>query len=147
MATVKGGDQVGRKLADLVRSVGESATLSVGFAEGATYPDGTSVPAVAALNEYGRPNKGQPPRPFFRRMLKENRDGWADTTAKLLRANDYDAKRAMEQLGAVVAGQLQKSIVDLVDPPLAPSTVARKGFDKPLINTSLMLKSVTHQVE
>ncbi|CAK8737721.1 hypothetical protein SODG_004934 [Sodalis praecaptivus] len=42
----------------------QSRRLKVGFAAGATYPDGTLVPVVAYTNEVGRPEKRQPPRPF-----------------------------------------------------------------------------------
>lgn len=146
MAKISGGGAAGEKLREFARNVHKASLLRVGFPESATYPDGTSVPLVAALNEFGRPSRGQPPRPFFRRMIKEKSGEWPTAIARLLKANDYDAKTTLEQAGDAIAGQLRQSIVDLVDPPLAPSTIARKGFDKPLINTSLMLKSVTKEV-
>src|SRR5260221_7472341 len=147
MAKVSGGDAIRKKLEEMARSARTASVLKVGFAEGATYPDGTSVPMVAAINEFGRPSRGQPPRPFFRRMVAKHKDEWPGAIAKLLKANDYDAKATLEQAGDAIAGQLRQSIVDLIDPPLAPSTIARKGFSKPLIDTSVLLNSVTHQVE
>jgi hypothetical protein len=50
-------------------------------------------------------------------------------------------------MGAGIAGQLRQSIIDLVAPPLAPSTIKRKGFDKPLIDQGIMLSSVDYEVE
>lgn len=38
--------------------------VRVGFINGETYPDGTSVAEVAYKNEYGVPENNQPPRPF-----------------------------------------------------------------------------------
>ncbi len=147
MAKVNGGDQVKQKLDDLTRSIKNATTLKVGFPEGATYPDGASLPMVAAINEFGAPSRGQPPRPFFRRMIKQHQGEWPAAIANLLKSNDYDAKKTLDQTGEAIVGQLRQSIVDFTDPPLAPSTIARKGFDKPLIDTSFMLKSVTKEVE
>jgi hypothetical protein len=42
---------------------------------------------------------------------------------------------------------LQQSIRDTNDPPLAQATIARKGFAKPLIDTSVMINSVDYEVE
>jgi hypothetical protein len=147
MATLKGGTAYKEKLDEMRRKLTSAKTVTVGFMESATYPDGTSVPMVAAINEFGAPSRGQPPRPFFRRMIKAKSGEWPGALQKLLKASDYDAKTALEQLGAGIAGQLRQSITELVDPPLAPATVKRKGFDKPLIDTSHMLNSITHQVD
>lgn len=63
MATVelKGGEALAKKLKELADKLGDGGTLRVGFIEGATYPDGTPVALVAAANEFGRPDKNQPP--------------------------------------------------------------------------------------
>lgn len=147
MATVHGGDVLERALSKIAEKVSAPATLRVGFLEGSRYPDGTSVAMVAALNEYGVPSHGQPPRPFFRNMIAEKSSEWPQAVAGLLKDNDYDASRALKVAGAAIAGQLRQSIVDLVSPPLAQSTIARKGFTKPLIDTGAMLQSVDFEVK
>jgi hypothetical protein len=130
----------------------------VGFLEGATYPDGKPVAAVAAFNEYGRMvrTKGadgmeesyfQLPRPFFRRMIADKKAEWPAGVALQLKKNKGDVAKTLEVTGVAIGGQLQQSIRDLVSPPLAPSTVERKGFDKPLIDTGHMLDSVGHEVK
>lgn len=121
-------------------------SVKVGFLKGATYPDGTSVPLVAAVNEFGAPSRGQPPRPFFRRMIADKGREWPDAVVRLLKANEYDVDRTLEMAGSAIAGQLRASITTLTDPPLAPSTIARKGSTKPLIDTGHMLNSVDHEV-
>lgn len=145
MATVSGGQKLNAALRDLAASVAVPATLRVGFLENARYPDGKSVAMIAAINEYGRPPV-QPPRPFFRNMIAAKQDEWAPAIAGLLQANNFDARIALEQAGAAIAGQLRQSIVDLLTPPLAPSTIRRKGFSKPLVDTGHMLNSVDHEV-
>lgn len=103
---------------------GESRTvLNVGFLEGSTYPDGTSVPMVAAIQEFGAPKVGIPPRSYFRTMVARESPQWAPALGALLRDSDYDVRRTLTQMGEHVRGQLQQSIADLRDPPLSPVTL------------------------
>ena len=147
MATIRGGKKLEAAMVRLAMKVTKPAMLRVGFLENRTYPDGTSVPMVAAINEYGAPSRGQPPRPFFRNMIAAKQGEWPRDIEKLLKANDFDAEASLDLLGAHIEGQLRQSINDLVSPPLAESTIRRKGFDKPLIETSLMVNSVEHEVK
>jgi hypothetical protein len=121
-------------------------TLKVGFLEGATYPDGTSVPFVAAMNEFGVPSHGQPPRPFFRRAIQANKDKWGKAAAMILKATNGDVPKTLALLGEGIKGDIVQSINDLVAPPLAQSTIDRKGFDKPLIEHAIMINSVGVEV-
>jgi hypothetical protein len=147
MVAIKGGLALERRLGELAAKIGEGPTLSVGFLEGATYPDGTSVAMVAAVNEFGAPANNQPPRPFFRTMIAEKSPTWGTSLAATLKATNYDPKAALGLMGEGIKGQLQQSILDLTSPPLSPKTIARKGFDKPLIDSSVMINSVNYVVE
>lgn len=149
MATryVTGGDRLEARLDEIARGVKKAAKLRVGFLEGATYPDGTSVALVAAVQEFGAPSRGIPPRPFFRNMIAEKSAEWPEAAARLLEANDYDAEKTLGQVGEGIAGQLRQSIVDTNDPPLAQATARQKGFDKPLVDTGHMLNSIDFEVE
>lgn len=131
-------------LRDLAGRVAKPATLRVGFLEGATYPDGKSVAMIAAFNEFGTAKA--PPRPFFRNMVAAKSGEWPGALTKLLQANDFDAIKALKIAGVAIEGQLKQSINELTSPPLAASTIARKGFDKPLIDTSVMINSVSSEV-
>jgi hypothetical protein len=142
----KGGGVAQKALDAVYKALGTARSVDVGFMRGATYPDGTSVALVAAINEYGRSKVGQPPRPFFRNMIAAKQKEWGPATAKLLVAHQYDAKAVLTAVGEAVEGQLKASIDEFVSPPLKPSTIAAKGFDKPLIDTGEMRKSVTYQV-
>jgi hypothetical protein len=143
---IKGGDKFERELAELARKLAKPASLRVGFLQGATYPDGKPVAMIAAIQEYGAPGAGIPPRPFFRNMIAEKSSEWPKGVGDLLVATKGDVEQTLEVTGAAIAGQLRQSIIDLWEPPLAPSTIARKGFDKPLIDTGHMLKSIDHEV-
>lgn len=147
MATLRGGKEFENALRKLAKNIARPASVKVGFLEKSKYPDGTPVAMIAAINEYGAPSRAQPPRPFFRRMIADKQGEWPEAIAKLLRANDLDAVKTLDLAGAAIAGQLRQSIRDLRDPPLAPSTIRRKGFSKPLIDTGFMLGSVDHEVK
>lgn|SRR5487761_2325541 len=156
---LSGGEKLQARLREIAANLEKSASVDVGFMGGATYPDGESVAFVATMNEFGRGvnvihptdevggSYYQMPRPFFRRAIKANKDKWAPNIATALKNNNYDATIALESVGQEIQEEVQESIRELVDPPLAPSTIAAKGFDKPLIDSGLMENSVTHLVK
>lgn len=121
-------------------------TVRVGFLEGATYPDGTPVAMVAATQNFGEPAAGIPPRPFFSNMVADKSPGWGDSMVRILKENGGDTTNALGKMGASIAGQLRQSIRDTNTPPLAPATIAAKGFDKPLIDSGVMFQSVDWEV-
>lgn len=123
MAVISGGEKLEKHLRELAKRVASPATLRVGFLEGATYPDGTSVAAVAAIQEFGAPGKSIPPRPYFRKLVAEKADSWGDATANLLKKNDFDARHTLALVGEGIQGQLVQSIADLNSPPLSPVTL------------------------
>lgn len=138
-----GGDALMTKLREIADSMG-GGSVSVGFLDGATYPDGTPVAAVAFWNEFG--NSEQPARPFFRNMIAEESPTWPKKMGKLAVATGYDGPRVLALMGEDLKGALQQSITSLDSPPLAASTIAAKGFAKPLIETSHMLNSIGYEV-
>lgn len=146
MATISGGAKLEAYLKKLAEKVSNPGTLRVGFLPRATYPDGTSVAMVAAIQNFGAPAAGIPPRPFFSNVVAKGRKTWGKALVELLKANDYDAKRALDLMGEGIRGEIQNSIVNGSYVPLKPATIRRKGSDKPLIDTSHMLNSVDKEV-
>lgn len=122
----------------------ESKTLVVGFMARATYPDGKSVAVVAANNEYG--NQKQVARPFFRQMVASESPTWAAKLGNCLIASQYDADNALTMMGEDIKGALQQSINEFTTPALEQSTIDKKGFSKPLIDTSHMINSVAFEL-
>ena len=102
--------------------------VQVGFLENAKYPDGKSVAMIGAIQEFGAPRAGIPPRPYFRNMIAAKSPEWPDAIAGVLKASDYDAAKTLNIVGDQVAGQLKQSIVDTLDPPLSPVTLMLRGM-------------------
>jgi len=144
---VTGGDKLTAKLAAIAKRLGGNPVVHVGFLEGSRYSDGTSLPMVAAINEFGAPSRGQPPRPFMRNTVAKHKAEWPKAAAALLKANDYDIAKTLALVGEGIKGQMQQEITDFKDPPNAPSTIARKGFNKPLIDTGFMRNTIGVEVK
>lgn len=142
-----GGEALKKKLAEISEQLGKGKTLRVGFLEESTYPDGTSLPMVAAANEWGDPAMNRPPRPFFRNMIADCSPEWGNDLAKIAEATNYNPDTLLPLMGERIKDQLQGSIRQFTDPPLAPYTIKEKGFDKPLIRDGVMLNGVDYDVE
>lgn len=101
---------------------------------------------IAAIQEFGAPAAGIPPRPFFREMIAVKKDSWPAAIEQNLIATGYDVERTLALVGEGIAGQLKQSIVDFDGVPLKPATIRRKGSDKQLVDTGHMLASVDYEV-
>lgn len=143
---VSGGQKAVAALRKLSDKLSHPATLRVGFLEGATYPGGTPVALIAAIHNFGAPAAGIPPRPFFDEFVADYEGSWPKAIRDALKAHDYDVDVALGIVGELMRGQLQQTITEFEGVPLKPATVARKGFEKQLIDTSHMLNSVDYEV-
>ena len=141
---VRGGAAFSVKLNELKGKLDKAKKVRVGFLEGATYPDGTAVAQVAFWNEYGTDTA--PPRPFFRDMIKAKSGTWSAGVAVQLKANNMDVGKALNLAGMGIKDQLVDSINEFSTPENAAATVAKKGFNKPLIDTGHMRNSVDYEV-
>ncbi len=110
-------------LTRIQKALATAKEVRVGFLEGATEPGGQSTAMVMAIQEYGAPAVGIPPRPFFRPMIKDNQGHWGPDLGKLLRTNGYDAAKSLGQMGEEMMGELRESIINLTDPPLSDVTL------------------------
>lgn len=135
----------GKFKAALKQAVDKAAggTVRVGIIESQTYPDGESVAQVAYWNEYGTATI--PARPFFRNTIAEKQDEWAEKAAELLKQSD-DTNHALALIGEGVKGDIVKTIQNFSDPPNADSTVKRKGFNKPLVDTGDLWRAIQSEV-
>lgn len=128
MVNISGGDGLEKALAEISRKVSSAAKVDVGFLEGATYPDGKPVAMVAAIQEWGAPKAGIPPRPFFRDMIKANSKDWPDEMGKTLVSTGYDAAKTLGRMGKEIEGELAASIVEGDWQALSPITVMLRGM-------------------
>lgn len=128
MVKVTGGEKAIAKIEQMAKKLSKPGTLRVGFLEGATYPNGTPVAMVAAIQNFGAPKVGIPPRPFFSNMIQDKSAAWPEQLGNLLKRNDYEVAQSLNQFGAGVEGQLKEEIIDTVSPPLSPVTVMLRGM-------------------
>lgn len=142
MAVLSGGDEIARALAKIGAKM--SGSLTVGFMNGATYPDGTKVAQVAFWNEFGTTKTEA--RPFFRTMIAVESLGWGDLIARAAPYYKYDGATVLNFMGEKIAEDLKHSIIEWRYPGNRPSTIAKKGFDKPLVDTGDMSRSITYEV-
>ena len=120
-----------------------NASVRVGVLENATYPDGTPVAMVAFWNEYG--TRTSPVRAFFRTTVSENKKNWVLSVQNLMKMHN-DPKKVMGLIGVHMQEQIVQSINTWSDPPNSAYTIAKKGFDKPLVETALLMRSIKSEV-
>lgn len=121
----------------------------IGWFESAQYEDGTPVAYVATIHEYGAPEQNIPPRPTVGPTVAAKKNDWAMLLGDGVRAvlnGKVSGDTVLDGIGQAAAGNIKKTISELQSPALKPETVTRKGFAKPLIDTGLMLDSVSNQV-
>lgn len=133
----------------------------VGFFESAKYPDGTPVAYVASVQEFGYAEGGIPPRSFMRTTAAEQGKNWTDAFgkgAKAIARGTFTAHQVMDAVGQLAAGDIRKKISEITSPPLKDATIKarqRRYADKktvgklakPLVDTAVMVNSVTNIVE
>lgn len=141
----------------LVSSFSNPPDIAVGFpigkATSVQYPDGTPVIDVAVYNNYGTFNEDGsvhiPPRPFLDigglRAVEETKI-MRKTLLQKVREGQMSMEQAADMIGAKAAAVMKNTIRDLNVPPNAPSTIARKKSDNPLVDTGLMMQTVTWDV-
>lgn len=123
MASVEGGDKAGPHLDDLAEKLARARIVRAGFPEGSEYPDGTPMAMAAAVNNFGAPAKGIPPRPFFTTAVNEGKPVWGPELGQRLVAYGYDSAKALEDMGQVMAGGIAEKLVETTGPPLSPVTL------------------------
>ena len=130
-----------KKLADMRLAVGV-----VGPKANYQYTKKATLADVATFNEYGTRNI--PARPFMRSAFDENLPGYQSFFVKILPTvgRGKTARQALSLIGMKMVGDIQKKIVDIRTPENAPATIARKGFDNPLIHTGRMRQSITYMI-
>jgi hypothetical protein len=146
---VNGGARMKRYLEALQEAVGGASGVRVGFLEKSEYaaegPGGATlhVAQVAFWNEFG--TSRAPARPFFRQMIGRELPDWGDKLGKFLRDTRFNADQSLALLGTDIKDALTESIVRW-PADNAPSTIARKGFDKGLVHRGVMQRATDFEV-
>lgn len=122
--------------------------IKVGIQDNAgTYPDGTSVVDVAVWNEYGTSN--MPSRPFIRQCYALNSEKAYQMLGKALDLilSGGQPEAALTKVGAWYQNRMKHTLQTYPWQPNMASTIARKKGSRPLIDTGLLLKSISHQIK
>lgn len=121
---------------------------------------GIPVARVARILEFGASIKRQsssgkeytiniPARPFMRYAWSQFSNSRVEIQAKIahkLVQGKITPDQALGQIGLAIEGHIARSIKTGPWAPNAPVTVRIKGFDKPLIDTGHMWKTVSSKV-
>lgn len=108
---------------------------------------------IGVIQEFGSISNGIPPRSFLRMPLETKKDRLEATFEKAgvkQKLLEGDAKGALQSLGFVaeqIIDDAFKSHGFGKWAPNAPSTIAKKGSSKPLIDTSQLRRSITSKVQ
>jgi hypothetical protein len=118
-------DAINARLEPLKQKVIQAGVL------GGTYENGTNVAYVAAIQEYGAPAASIPPRPFLSTTSAERRKEWTklygDGIAAVA-AGQLSAEMLMEQIGSLMAADIQHKISEIDAPALSPITIMLRGM-------------------
>lgn len=132
-----------------VQRLNESSVRVGVVSEQAHDPEsGIGMAELAAIHEFGSPAANIPERSFIRRTLDEKRDSIATLCARLTGAvveGKMDEQQALGLLGAYASGQIRTFMLQgpHIPPPLKPATIARKGSDRPLVDTGRLAAAIS----
>ena len=129
--------------------------ISVGWFPSAVYPDGAPVAGVMAVQEFGSPKMGIPPRSFMRATSEASATDWANLASMLgarVLAGKMTVAQLAEGLGAQAVGDIQVTISQLSEPALSARTLAarrKRGNSnaKPLVDTRVAFNTLTYTTE
>lgn len=104
---------------------------------------------IAAFMEFG--TSTIPARSFLRSTLDKNAQEYRQLARALLgqvMQRKTTARQALDLLGMKAAADVKRGITEGegIPPPLAASTIARKGSSRPLVDTGQLVASITWRV-
>lgn len=108
---------------------------------------GAEMVLIALSNEFG--TSTIPARSFIRATIARNKRRYLDALSKavmgaVIDGDDFEA--ALQDLGEGVAQDIRDWMVALDTPPNAPSTIAQKGEDNPLVDSGALQDAISAEV-
>lgn len=151
--SVKGDEKIKRFMAIIKKTKNAYVTIGV-HSDAGKYTEGANPPEVAEValwTEFG--TKTSPERSWLRSAIDENQskiESWRDEMIDHIVNDGWTVEKALEAMGFRIAELVRNKIKSNVPPSLAASTVqakaARGVAPNTLIDTGLMLRSVTYKV-
>lgn len=134
-----------------VSSRGFSFTVGIHQEEGSQSAagGGASLADVAAFAEFG--TSRAPRRSWLLDGIVEHERDIEEAARRLARRvlksrGSFSQRQANEVLGEMIVAMLKRRIVAHIPPPLAQSTIERKGHDTPLVDTAQLIQSIRSEV-
>lgn len=141
-------------MAKRLQQAGDDAYVKVGVLDNAanqSRENGLGNAELAGLHEFGSRDGKIPERSFMRRTVDGKREQIKQLFRRGLKAvaeGGTDADEVLESVGQFAAAEMKKTVTTGpgVSPPNRPSTIARKGSSRPLVDSGRMINSISHQV-
>lgn len=154
---VQQSKNIDEQLKRIHKAVQEASNLecAVGYPKGKSglgtpepaYDSKASIIEVAIWNNYG--TKRMPARPFMdlARQLMEPKyyEAMEKLGPKILKG-EADPRKVLDVIGLQCEQEVRNAIMEGDWAPNAPSTIAHKKSDRPLVDTGTMRNRVTHEV-
>lgn len=126
--------------------------VRVGFQRGKKHKGkgkraGADLVDIALYNELGTDTI--PSRPFLAQTVDQQGEAIKQASAEMVVQvveGKMKGKQALKNIGVLVKGAVQQQMVEGEFVPNAPSTIQRKGSDKPLIDTGQLRQGVSYQI-
>lgn len=109
-----------------------------------------TVLEIANIHEFGAPAAGIPARSFIRGWFAERQAFIQQTLVSRMRAavaGKITAQQALDQMVLAFEGDVKRRIAQRIPPPLAESTIKRKGSSVPLIDSGQLRNAIRAKVE
>lgn len=123
-------------------------SVTVGIHEGAPAVEGTTeinMATLGAVLNFGTDDGHIPARPWLAPGVESGTQEYIAEIASAVKEG-ATLDQTLEIIGNIAVGKVQEFMTELDSPPNAPSTIAQKGSDNPLIDTGAMRQSVTYAV-
>ncbi len=139
-------------VSDLLKRYASKKVIAVGYpvgeeGTGLKYPNGKEVLDVAVYNNFG--TETIPRRDFFTpggaNAVEAVKPVYRQQVKKLNRG-ETSVETILETAGPFAQAQMQLAIRDLSEPENAPSTIAEKGSNNPLVDDGLLQQAMSHVV-
>ncbi|ODN41237.1 hypothetical protein [Piscirickettsia litoralis] len=149
---IKINDKLLKNLEKALKGAINTRALKVGFFGGEKNDDKENSPTIAAVaraNEFGVPERNIPARPFMQQTLEAHgfyKRSLAIRLGRVIRGTrTFDGQ--LVAIGEKMASDIKTTITNGNFAANAPSTIAKKGSDKPLIDLGNLRANVSHRID
>ena len=139
-----------KRIQSQLRAIKRKPFVKIGILEsdGDIKRGNATLAEIATYNEYG--TRTIPERSFIRSTDKENMSRWFDKIVagqKAIYDGTSTVKKVLTDIGIDAQKKIRSKILNMSTPPNAESTIKKKGFDNPLVDTGILVTKIKYKVE